>query len=205
MTFEQFDHLASGLQAIAFVAAVSVGAMWALFRFRRLLFIKRARIEFDKLEASLHASPSIEIHVSHSANPNTSGCCLLVDVSIENRGVVPEVLDASEILLYVAKTEPKERDKITMRHIAFCSPSFLDPDIHLTSHEVGPGSVFHLPFLVLVPGAGVYYLSFRAQASPRETNHLLPIHACLGKNPKYVWWTSAQYYEVKEHSRIEEP
>ena len=201
MTFEQFDHLASGIQAFAFVAAAAAGAVWALFRFRQLLSVKRARIELEKLEASLHASPSIEIHVSHAPMPGTSTYHLLVDVSVENRGLTPEVIDASEVFLYVAKPETEDGRTLGLRHVALCSPSFLDPTVRLTSHEVGPGALFHFPFLVPVPAAGVYYLSFRAQASPREADHLLQIHATLGKNPKNVWWTAAQYYELKENPR----
>lgn len=199
MTPQELKDLAAAVQSLAFVGAILVGGAWALVRFYKLRSAKKAQAELDLAERLLtsRAIPTINMKPSQVTDPDTSQHFILVDVEMRNRGNRTEVLDPDETLVDAAKVSVHADGTTTLDHVGRASARIPDTDVEITGHSVEPGSMLHLSFLLPVTAVGIYYLSFRAKASPAEMAELVQAHTVLGSTPELAWWTSYAYCTVR--------
>ncbi len=165
MTIKDWSDLASAIQSFTLALAVIVGGGWALFRFLSLNSIAKARAELEAAQRSLRERGMLDIRIDHQvvASPPGKKKWLLCNVRVENVGNGVESIDwtssrffAVPIALKTNKAEILYQQEITG---SSCRP------LYSKSTLVMPGEKFQEPYLVCLPGHGLYKLSFEAQIS----------------------------------------
>lgn len=156
MNHGAFKDIAAGVQSIVVAVALVVGGLWSVFV---LGDAARARAELEKIK---HTEIALDMSISAHVIPRTSddGRDIVVEVNIKNAGSKYIALDL-------------RKPSLRLRKIGFDPNSGLRGEqTFVESHYYGPnvlpyqrinlvvGSSGTLPYLVRVPGPGVYILTF---------------------------------------------
>src|SRR6059058_5834445 len=95
MTYPEFVALAGAIQSLFVAAAVLVGGIWTVFRFRALNELARAQAELAQLRDALEREPAITLKVETQVLPAiaTLPASIQVIVQLQNLGKAPDVVD----------------------------------------------------------------------------------------------------------------
>ncbi len=165
MTIKDWSDLAGAIQAFTLALAVIVGGGWALFRFLSLNSIAKARAELEAARRALRERGTLDIRIEHQPTAPSKGkkIWLLCNVFIENSGNGTEAIDwaSSRFIAIPIALKTNQAEVLFANAIAgsSCRSSKSKSTIVL------PGDKFQEPYLICLPGHGLYKLSFEAQIS----------------------------------------
>ena len=102
MSFEDFKNLTAGLQSIAIAVGLTVGAIWALFRFNAFKETEKARVELQKLQREIRERGIIKVRLNPQVIRSRDDRHIKIDLTIANTGNRTELLDWSTSTVKVA-------------------------------------------------------------------------------------------------------
>lgn len=187
MTIAEFKDLMQGLQAAVLAAAAIAAGVWALVSFRWLRVRDKARAEMRDLERRLQEQAVVDTSIAAFPMSGTMDKnWLVVEVTIKNVGNRNTRLLTKECPLRAVRlgaTGEKEEDLL----VADCSPEL--------DYVLRVGNVIMFPYLVAIPGPGIYRVGHHVHLSASEVR----VAEKEGQPPVGTYW-GAEKYVVVSHS-----
>lgn len=205
--------LAELLRSLCLSAAIVLGGGWTLIKFSQLLEAERAtaqlklsELEADKRKAELR--PMLQIEMSIDFLEDERGrIWLLATVKLENSGINGLSIDTSESPFRVAQVkEQSQSGRLEFGEIIFSDKEVLRSR-SIAEREGGaigtvqritiqPSRTIEAPFLVQLPGPGLYFAEFRAglsEDSIRDWEEEMGASEDLYKN-----WSASRFFSTIE-------
>jgi hypothetical protein len=190
--------VAAAFQSIAVAGAIIIGGLWALFRFRALNEIERARAELNQLRRSLQQQASVNVSIVVTVMPNTrsSTRCASIVVSLKNIGSQPEIINWASMSVRSAPMIGFENSSPVLGMAQTTKPVAITP---LSITAVCPQITEEISFLVPLENAGLYFAEFIATGTNQReaviaTAGLTPIDRHLSE----FMLTTSKFFEVPE-------
>jgi hypothetical protein len=164
LSVSDFKDLWAGFQSIAIVFATFLGGAWALFQFRSLHALDKARLELEKAKRELLQQSSLEVHLVTESFEKDGDYFLHVRVVMRNIGSGADFVDWTKASLSARRFYKAENHSLAADDqllLAWRAPSMTVLRRHLL-----PGTSASESFLVSIPQAGVYYVEFAVHTSP---------------------------------------
>jgi hypothetical protein len=169
MNLEDFKNLADSIQSLMVALGVLIGGAWALFRFRTLKDIEKARAELEKARRDLHERGHLKLQMEASQFESTNNSILYINIllnitNIGNRTEIIRWLDSKIGAAPVIHTP----DGI-MQLGPELSAQNLGLYVNIVASTIDPGNSQQYCFLVPIESTGPYFIESLIMGSPEET------------------------------------
>lgn len=179
MTPNDWKDLATTIQAFGVVAAVIIGGIWALFRYRVLNEEARATAELARLRYQLERRATVRLMLETNVLHTAKGCVLRVSVEIENSGTKPEIIDWSKAGVRSALVEEFKDGSPVLAPLRVTK---LVTATEIIGTNIDPGEVAAYPFLIPIEQNGTYYVEFYYQRALEVTSdHAQLVRSVIGR------------------------
>jgi hypothetical protein len=151
--------MAASLQSLAVTLAILIGGLWALFRFRVLRELDKARIELQRLNAEIERKLSLTLSLDVQVaivDETASECYLIVNVVFHNAGTHVEVIDWTKSELRTGRVIEFDPTPILGEWQVARAVTYAER----TSSTLEPSEKRLFPFVARVNRGNVYYLEF---------------------------------------------
>jgi hypothetical protein len=167
MSTDTFVKLASAIQALAVALALIIGGIWALFRFRFLRELDRARAELDHLRQQLRTKATITMSLHATPMPAAEGLgrTVLVQLDIKNVGNAPTTLNWSEARLKSARVVGFKDEVLVLRDWV---TTRLTRTEEFETVTIESGDAESVAFVVPAPVVGLYHIEFSLPGAPSD-------------------------------------
>jgi len=173
MTLQEFASVAQGIQGVLAGLALLIAAACAVWSFKALGQIPRARAEIQMLEKEAKTAAVIEISIKTSqyCRANDDYTYVLAIVDVENKGNRHTTLDYNESRKPFSVYPVDCNDDGSLKFgdpISYPVPQGKNPNRPLSRMLVRAGGRETMPFYFRVSSPGVYLLVFRTQVPEAE-------------------------------------
>lgn len=208
MTISEWKDLVEMVKSLLEACAIVAAGVWATYTFGSLRQIAKARAEIANTEATrrkteaevqalsekagIGAVIEIELAATPLKAPNDSRLYLSVIAEVSNKGNRNAHIAYPDQLFRVYAVNSQHETAVTHTFLLAASlVSAVDPTRYAKNLLVRAGGREWLPFLVPVPGPGVYLLVLSLPASAAEQE----IAKQSGFSPS-PWWSAKRYVVV---------
>lgn len=180
MNADDFKTFAEGIQAVTFSAAAIVGGIWALYRFRYLLELPKARAENQKLRSEnekllrdLEQRGTINISLTATplTHPMNGTLWMSIRARLNNVGNRPEVLDWEKGMVRIAPVLGFQNEHPLLGEISTTRRTSVGEQTSVSA--ISPGHTRDVRFLIPVPSPGLYLVTLTVPGSREETQEAL--------------------------------
>lgn len=174
MNLEDWGRIATIVQSFAFVLAVMIGGIWAVFRFRAMNELTRSKLELSRIQKELEQRSRVQLHLSTEVIQGAVevGSVILATVTLSNVGNRGAVIDVGDTFMFVASVNDVN-GSLSYDHEVPILPA-VPPNCQTLSIEAGV--VEQLQFAIPASKRGLYRLRFRAPAAADSSAALLVEH-----------------------------
>jgi len=180
MSLNDFKTLAEGIQAVVFSVAAAVGGAWALYRFRALLELTKARSEIEKLRLENESlsrtlvqrgNLNISLTATPLTHPTTGVSWMSVVASVKNVGNRPELLDwdSGHVRIALVLGFQEERPVLGASSAVKLTSIGEQAGEQISRSVVEPATNRNFCFLIPVPSPGLYLVSLNVPGSPEQS------------------------------------
>jgi len=198
MDIEHFKNLADGIQSIIIALGVLIGGGWALFRFRTLKDIEKAKADLEKLKRDLLERGNLKIEMQASQFDASDGSVQYISITlvITNVGNRTEIIRWSHSKIGAALIECAADG--SMRLGGEIRAQVFSLYITLKASTIDPGNSEQYAALIPVEKTGTYFLESLIMGSPEETTTSLRKTRVAGiASDTYVAaWGSMMFFNV---------
>ena len=166
----QFDHEAfknvmAGVQSIVTLVAIVVAGAWALYTFRRLGTVNKARAEITALERSAVEQPVLQIDIRMKPASQTATTHRHLAVTAELRNDGKRTVEFQAPTLSVSRVAPGKDERLADGHVERLTAHLLSEQGTLEQmppRVLRAGQARTVAFFVSLPSSGHYWLQFEA-------------------------------------------
>ncbi|EIZ1047432.1 TPA: hypothetical protein NG675_002517 [Vibrio parahaemolyticus] len=189
MTFEEFRNLTQGIQAIFVAFGAIIASGWAIYTFKSLLSVQKAkaelakidieldksRVELVKIQNELHEKPmvSVELDPQMLGSHNPDDLFIRVKLRLQNTGNTAEYIDWGSSSIKAAKVLGVEGEKLIHSNIiqGALGRIGLDP----AGEALWPGEVALDEAIVPIIEQGIYVVYAEICVSNKSTEIIASI------------------------------
>lgn len=188
MSIEDLKNLAAAFQSVVLAIGVLVGGVWAIYRFRTLGTIEKARAELEKAKRELSCRGLIEIKLDPSLLPASdgSGNYILVAITAKNIGT------GTEVILW-------QTSKVMATRVVYGANGILrltdradgiNPlvDGELVFSTIHPAMTKTFSVVIPINRNGTYLIDARLSGSPSEMSAIAMEAKAAGVEAELVVW-----------------
>ena len=191
MTPEDFNNIASGIQAITVGSAVILGGLWAVYRFVSLREITLAKRELEAKDIELRKKSvlclSMDVQVTEESINKSK--FIIIDVVIENKGSTSEIIGWDDDAVSIRQVEKDDAGKLAYGR------SF--DDIlgvnGLRTFHLEPEEKEYFSFSAEV-NPGLFYINFKCGEENEEKQEQ---YSKEGRTLQGLKWDIRKFVEVK--------
>jgi hypothetical protein len=200
LTVTDFKDISAGLQSLAIVLAALLGGGWALFQFFSLGAIEKARLELEKIKKDLLQRGVIAVELVTESFEVEGSYFLHVVVTMRNIGSRVEIADWSQAILYAKRFH--KPDEATLAPIGPTLSAWQGESLSEYMMRLVPGFSQSESFLIPIPQAGVYFISFGiAVSSPVRADTVDSFKTIIGQQGldfQAASWKANQFVSVPQ-------
>jgi hypothetical protein len=167
---DRFNKISGGLQSVVVSIAVLVGGGWTLYSFISLDIVAKAKADLEKTRAELsdvlQKQAVLETTIASVQGPRSANgdYHLAVTVTLQNKGARNTEIQWTKATPLTVKRLIGADGQSADRQLIFVKPVSLSTNPPV-KYLILAGGTLRLPFLVRVPGSGLYYLEFQTEVS----------------------------------------
>lgn len=202
--FEGLKDLASAIESIVIALGVLIGGGWALFRFRALKDVAKARAELEKATRELreHGNLTIEMRASQFEIETDSKRFISISLTITNVGNRTEVIRWADSKISGARVTCSNENEIELGAAIQSRQRSLY--MNILGSTIDPGNSEIQAFLIPIDDPGLYFLEAYISGSPEETAASKEKARLAGFSPdeaNIAVWNATTYFNVESQPR----